>query len=278
MAAPTAMPTASQYSSPVAASRAAPTPVPIAIPTPIADPLFLGSCPSGCSSLTMISQRLVSTVGGNRRRLVIVCPTLDATSLPLFRSHPWHGLETGPEPPGLVTAYIEITPFDVIKYELDKESGLLKVDRPQQSSSSPPTLYGLVPRTFCGANVAALSQVAERADGDPLDICVFSERPISNSDIILSARVIGGIRMIDDGEADDKIVAVLGNDPMYKQVEDLEDLPRLLLLRLEHYFSTYKQVPGTELNVEIEGHYGREGAHEVVSAAMADYQETFGAS
>lgn len=174
-----------------------------------------------------------------------------------------------------MTAYIEITPFDVIKYELDKESGLLKVDRPQQSSSSPPTLYGLIPRTFCGERVAALSNRADRADGDPLDICVFSERAIDNSDIILTAKVIGGLRMIDDGEADDKIVAVLANDPVYREVDELDDLPVPLLQRLEHYFRTYKQVPGSDLTVDIEGHYGRAGAHEVVVAAMDDYRESF---
>lgn len=197
--------------------------------------------------------------------------------LPRFRSHPWHGLEPGPEPPHVVTAYIEITPFDVIKYELDKDSGLLKVDRPQQSSSSPPTLYGLIPRTFCGPGVAALSSTADIADGDPLDICVFSERPINNSDIILPARVIGGIKMIDNGEADDKIVAVLANDPMYREVTELSSLPDPLLHRLEHYFLTYKQVPGKDLKVSIEGHYGLTAAHEVVSAAMADYRDAFGA-
>ena len=201
---------------------------------------------------------------------------LNSDSLPRFRSHPWHGLDTGSEPPGLVTAYIEITPFDVIKYELDKESGLLKVDRPQQSSSSPPTLYGLIPRTFCGSGVAALSEHAETADGDPLDICVFSERPINNSDIILQARVVGGIKMIDNGEADDKIVAMLANDPIYANVADLSDLSEVLLHRLEHYFLTYKQVPGQDLNVSIEGHYGRKEAYEVVKAAIADYLKTFG--
>ncbi len=195
---------------------------------------------------------------------------------PQFRLHPWHGLETGPDAPSVVTAYIEITPFDVIKYELDKSSGLLKVDRPQQSSSSPPTLYGLVPRTYCGDRVAALSSTTDRADGDPLDICVFSERPISNSDIIMNARVIGGLRMIDDGEADDKIVGVLANDPIYADTNDLSDLPDLLVQRLEHYFLTYKQIPGKSIEVSIEEQYGRAGAHKVIEAAMADYQASFG--
>ncbi|HEY5890467.1 MAG TPA: inorganic pyrophosphatase [Acidimicrobiia bacterium] len=194
---------------------------------------------------------------------------------PKHRLHPWHGLEAGPDAPVVVTAYIEITPFDVIKYELDKTSGLLKVDRPQQSSSSPPTLYGLVPRTYCGERVAALSNTTDHGDGDPLDICVFSERPISNSDIIMSARVIGGLRMIDGGEADDKIVGVLANDPIYAETNDLDDLPRLLVQRLEHYFLTYKQIPGKPVNVSIEKQYGREEAHRVIEAAMADYEASF---
>jgi inorganic pyrophosphatase len=194
---------------------------------------------------------------------------------PQHRLHPWHGLDIGSDAPSIVTAYIEITPFDVIKYELDKTSGLLKVDRPQQSSSSPPTLYGLIPRTYCGERVAALSSTTDRGDGDPLDICVFSERPISSSDIIMSARVIGGIRMIDGGEADDKIVGVLASDPIYADTNDLTDLPELLVQRLEHYFLTYKQIPGKETNVSIEKLYGRADAYRVIEAAMDDYQASF---
>jgi inorganic pyrophosphatase len=194
---------------------------------------------------------------------------------PHHRLHPWHGLDIGSDAPSIVTAYIEITPFDVIKYELDKTSGLLKVDRPQQSSSSPPTLYGLIPRTYCGERVAALSSTTDRGDGDPLDICVFSERPISSSDIIMSARVIGGIRMIDGGEADDKIVGVLASDPIYADTNDLTDLPELLVQRLEHYFLTYKQIPGKETNVSIEKLYGRADAYRVIEAAMDDYQASF---
>ena len=74
-----------------------------------------------------------------------------------FRPHPWHGLEAGPDPPRIVTAYIEISPFDTVKYEIDKRSGYLKVDRPQRGAAQPPTLYGFIPRTYCGAEVAKLS-------------------------------------------------------------------------------------------------------------------------
>ena len=193
-----------------------------------------------------------------------------------FRPHPWHGIEPGPDPPAVVTAYIEITPRDVVKYELDKESGLLKVDRLLQTSSSPPTLYGLVPRTFCGPRVAALSAAADVADGDPLDICVFSERPIDKADILVTARVIGGLRMIDGGEADDKVVAVLDNDPTYRDVTELADLPPNIVERLDHYFRTYKGTAGDPTAVEIETHYGAADAHRVVAAALADYEEAFG--
>src|SRR5258708_1560539 len=127
-----------------------------------------------------------------------------------FRPHPWHGLETGINAPRVVNAYIEITPFDSIKYEIDKATGYLRVDRPQRGSATPPTLYGFIPRTYCAARVAGISAAGvTRADGDPLDICVISERAITRSEILLNARVVGGIEMVDDGEADDKIVAVL---------------------------------------------------------------------
>ena len=193
-----------------------------------------------------------------------------------WRPHPWHGLGVGPDPPTLVTAYIEITPFDVVKYEVDKATGYLRVDRPQQGASSPPTLYGLIPRTYCGPRVAALSPPTEVADGDPLDICVVSERPINRADIILTARVVGGLRMIDDGEADDKIIAVLVDDPVSGDVTDIDDLPVAFPDRLEHYFETYKNLPGGPSVARIEGRYGRAHAETVVEAAMADYDETFG--
>ena len=126
-----------------------------------------------------------------------------------WRPHPWHGLSAGDDAPRVVNAYIEITPFDLIKYEVDKASGYLRVDRPQRTSSQPPALYGFIPRTYCGPRVAALTPVTKRGDGDPLDICVLSERPIAKSEILLSARVIGGLQLVDRDEADDKIIAVL---------------------------------------------------------------------
>ena len=100
-----------------------------------------------------------------------------------WRPHPWHGLEVGPEPPEMVTAYIEITPFDSVKYEVDKKTGYLMVDRPNRTSSQPPALYGFIPRTYCGPRVQALAPQSKCGDRDPLDICVLSERPIQKNEI-----------------------------------------------------------------------------------------------
>ena len=193
-----------------------------------------------------------------------------------WRPHPWHGLEPGPNPPSLVYAYIEITPFDMVKYELDKVTGYIHVDRPQRSSSTPPSLYGFIPKTYCGARLQALSPKAVRGDGDPLDICVISERPINRSEVILRAKVVGGIQMVDHGEADDKIISVLANDNIWGDAEDIDDLPPALIERLRHYFATYKLIPGKEVKVSIEDIYGKDYAHKVVEASLKDYEEKFG--
>ena len=193
-----------------------------------------------------------------------------------WRPHPWHGLEIGPEPPRIVHAFIEITPFDLIKYEVDKATGYIRVDRPQRTSSLPPSLYGFIPRTFCAERVSTLSPTAKKGDGDPLDICVLSERPINRGEVILNARVIGGIHMIDHGEADDKIVGVLQNDPLWHNVSDISEIPEILVERLRHYFATYKLIPGTQKDVSVESVYGRERALEVVRAAMDDYVDHYG--
>lgn len=193
-----------------------------------------------------------------------------------WRPHPWHGLEVGPEAPHLVHAYIEITPFDTVKYEIDKKTGYMRVDRPQRTSSHPPTLYGFIPRTFCGRRVGILSPQAQRGDGDPMDICVLTERHVTKAEVILNARVVGGLQMVDFDEADDKIIAVLSNDDVYDSIHDISDLPEVLVERLRHYFLTYKLVPGKESRVSIDGVYGREKAEEVIQASMDDYIDEFG--
>jgi inorganic pyrophosphatase len=199
----------------------------------------------------------------------------------LFRAHPWHGVSIGDQAPEVVTAYIEIVPTDTVKYEVDKVSGFLKVDRPQRFSNFCPVYYGLVPQTFCGERVAAL--FAERAkrpgmvgDGDPLDICVLTEKTIPHSDILLTALPIGGLSMSDGGEADDKIIAVMKEDAVYGAFTDITDCPISLLDRLQHYFLTYKHGPGaTHHKVEITSVYGRDEALKVIRASHADYQAKF---
>jgi inorganic pyrophosphatase len=195
--------------------------------------------------------------------------------VPRFRPHPWHGLDAGPSPPDVLNAFIEITPFDLMKYEVDKVSGYLRVDRPQRSSAQHPALYGFVPRTYCGDRVAALAPRAKRGDGDPLDICVLSERAIARSEILVRARVIGGLQMIDAAEADDKIIGVLENDYVWGEARDLRDVPAVLVERLQHYFLTYKLVPGERATSIISRVYGRAHARKVVRAAIADYRQSF---
>lgn len=193
-----------------------------------------------------------------------------------WRPHPWHGLPVGIDPPQIVNAYIELTPFDLVKYEIDKSTGYLRVDRPQATSSQPPTLYGFIPQTFCGERVGALSPQSTGGDGDPMDICVFSERQITKSEVILSSRVVGGIKMIDHGEADDKIIAVLVNDKLWGDVRDVSDFPKALIDRLMHYFLTYKRMPGEENTVTIEKIYDCKEAEHVVKASMEDYEQIYG--
>ena len=193
-----------------------------------------------------------------------------------WRPHPWHGLEAGEDLPGTVNAYIEMTPFDAVKYEVDKATGYLRVDRPQLTSSMTPTLYGFIPQTYCSTRVQALSPNSKVGDKDPLDICVITERPINRGEVILKARVIGGLQMIDNGEADDKIIAILDNDQFWENVNDVAEIPPALLERLRHYFETYKLVPGQPSDVTIENIYDRKHAFAVIEAAMEDYTEEYG--
>ena len=199
----------------------------------------------------------------------------------LFRHHPWHGMDIGKNAPTVVNAYVEITPSDMVKYEVDKATGFLKVDRPQAFSSQCPSLYGFIPRTFCGPKVSeyfAKKMKIEKITGDmdPLDICILSERPIFKSDIMVEAKPIGGLRMIDNGEADDKIIAVLRSDLVYGNMTDIRDCPHNLVDRLRHYFLTYKDFPSVNLGkTEIAHTYGRDEAFEVIRLSQQDYNDKF---
>ncbi len=201
----------------------------------------------------------------------------------LFKAHPWHGVVPGPEVPAIVHAYIEIVPTDAVKYELDKPTGHLRVDRPQRFSSMCPTPYGFIPQTFCGNEVARLSEESTgrtgiRGDGDPLDICVLTERPAAHGDFIVRAVPIGGFRMLDGDEADDKIIAVLESDVSYGHIENIADAPPGLIDRLKHYFLTYKQLPEEQnRRVEIAEVFDREGASAVILRSIEDYRAIYGA-
>lgn len=182
---------------------------------------------------------------------------------------------------GVVTAYIEIVPTDAVKYEVDKPSGILRVDRPQKYSNVSPCLYGFVPRTLCAQQVGAFAALRlglppMPGDGDPLDICVLSERPVVHGDVLVECLPIGGLRMIDRGEADDKLVAVLAGDDVFGRWRDIDDCPAPLLDRLRHYFLTYKQPPDGARPVEIPQIYGVDDARQVLELSLQDYEQQFG--
>lgn len=198
-----------------------------------------------------------------------------------YKAHPWHGIHPGKDTPAIVTAFIEIVPTDTVKYEIDKESGYLKIDRPQKFSNVVPALYGFIPQTYCGESIAAYAaersgKTVEAGDGDPLDICVLCERTVTHGDILLQAIPIGGLRMIDKGEADDKIIAVMKGDDIYETWTDIAQVPEAMINRLRHYFLTYKNIPGQDSRiVEITNIYGREEAHEVIMRSMDDYRSSY---
>jgi inorganic pyrophosphatase len=197
------------------------------------------------------------------------------------KAHPWHGIPIGPESPEEVNVFIEIVPRDTVKYEVDKETGYLKIDRPQQYSNVVPANYGFIPQTYCDEGVANLARQKtdveiKSGDGDPLDILVLSEHHIPRGDIILKARPIGGFCLIDDHEADDKIIAVLKGDKVFEQYREISELPKGILERFEHYFLTYKSLPDEPSITEIAYSYGREDSYNVIRAAIRDYTDLVG--
>lgn len=208
--------------------------------------------------------------------------TLRETLGLMFRAHPWHGVPIGEDAPEIVNVYIEIVPTDTVKYELDKYTGILKVDRPQKYSNICPTPYGFIPQTLCAERVG--ERTAQRTgrddivgDDDPLDICVLTEKHFAHGDFLLHAIPIGGFRMIDGNEADDKIIAVMEQDAVYGSWNDLKSVPVSTIERLRHYFLTYKDPPGTSnRKSEITHIYGRSEAHDIIRRAQQDYHKRFG--
>lgn len=174
--------------------------------------------------------------------------------------HPWHGVTVGENAPEKVTAVIEISKGSRLKYEVDKASGLLKMDRVLYSSYHYPTNYGFLPQTL-------------GEDNDPLDILVFAcdgLQPLC----ILDAKVIGVMHMIDEGEGDDKIIAVAANDRTVSHFNDIEDLPDHYLTELRNFFESYKTLE--EKKVIVNGFSNKETAHNIINASIDSYQEKYG--
>lgn len=197
-----------------------------------------------------------------------------------YKSHPWHGVSIGDKAPEVITCFVEMVPTDTVKYEVDKESGYLIIDRPQKYSNVIPALYGFIPQTYSDDKVAEYCMEKSgkkdiKGDHDPIDICILTEKEISHGDILVRAKPIGGFRMIDGNESDDKIVAVLNNDAVYSNYNDISELPELVVNRLKHYFLTYKDLPGNERDVEITHVFGIEEAHEIIKRSQDDYHAKF---
>jgi len=197
----------------------------------------------------------------------------------LYKPHPWHGLSPGDHCPQELQCFVEMVPSDTAKYEIDKISGYLRLDRPQKYSSICPALYGFVPQSLCGDSVAELSSLKTglqlSGDGDPLDVCILTDREIHHGDLLVDCIPIGGLRMIDGGEADDKIIAVLKDDATYGSITEIDRVPERVLERLRHYFVTYKQPPGSASTAHLTHTYGQQEAYDVIERSRKDYTSKF---
>ena len=168
-----------------------------------------------------------------------------------------------------------------MKYEVDKDSGYLSIDRPQKYSNVIPALYGFLPQTYSGQQVAELCNKAlERTDivgdGDPVDICILTEKDIVHGDLLVKCRPIGGFRLLDNDEADDKLIAVMRDDAIYGKYHRIQDIPSQIIERLKHYFTTYKDIPGSDKRrTYLADIYDVEEAHDVIRRAINDYKENF---
>ncbi|MBN8674699.1 MAG: inorganic diphosphatase [Chitinophagales bacterium] len=173
--------------------------------------------------------------------------------------HPWHGVSTGDNAPEVVNAIIEIPEGSRAKYEVDKETGLLKLDRVIYSSFHYPVNYGFIPRTL-------------GLDNDPLDILVLCSQSI-RSLCLVEAKVIGNMQMIDNGQEDDKIIAVAAHDPSVNHYQKMEDLPGHFLLELRNFFEQYKALENKK--VEIDNFQDKKTACRIITDAVEYYKENF---
>lgn len=173
--------------------------------------------------------------------------------------NPWHDISCGRDAPGVVNAIIEISKGSKGKFELDKDSGLIRLDRVLYSSVHYPANYGFIPQTFCD-------------DKDPLDILVFASIEIPKM-CLIDAKVIGVMRMVDSGEIDDKILAVAANDISVSHLNDISELPPHTTIEMRAFFEDYKNLEHKE--VVVEEFYGREKAYEIINEAIALYETTF---
>jgi len=198
-----------------------------------------------------------------------------------FKAHPWHGISAGDNVPEIVTCFIEIVPTDTVKYEVDKETGYLSIDRPQKYSNIIPALYGFIPQTYSADRVAEVTNIALHrtdieGDNDPVDICVLTEKDITHGDIIVKARPIGGFRLLDHNKADDKLIAVLENDAVYGEFKDISEVPPMVIDRLKHYFTTYKDLPGDRSpRCVLTDIYDAKTAHEIIRRSIEDYDNEY---
>jgi inorganic pyrophosphatase len=173
--------------------------------------------------------------------------------------NPWHDISFGKDAPKIVNSIIEISKGSKGKFELDKESGLIRLDRVLYSSVHYPANYGFIPQTYCD-------------DNDPLDILVFSSIEIPKM-CLIDAKVIGVMRMVDSGEIDDKIIAVAANDISVSYRNDISELPPHTTLEMQTFFEDYKNLEHKE--VVVEEFFGREKAYEIINEAIELYDKTF---
>jgi len=191
--------------------------------------------------------------------------TDSTTDLRERQAHPWHGVDPLAAE-GALTVFIENVRHDVMKYEADPASGILKVDQPLQTSALPPFAYGFVPRTLCGRRVAGLTS-RSRGDRAPLDVFVLSEQPIGVPGVLAEVHLIGGIRLRDENRVDDKLISVLNRDVGFAGIRDIGDLPVHLLDRIVHFLNQVS-VEGT---AEVGTPFDRAEAERVLRAALDDY-------